>query len=636
MEPANSIVNRWVREAREDPDRFWARAAEQLPWLRKWDRVFEWTPPTFRWFIGGETNLAFNALDRHLREGCGEHTALIYLNERCERRIYSYAELLQHVDRTAAALRGLGIRKGDRIAIYMPTCPEAIMLMLAATRIGAIHVVVFAGFGAQALGDRLQASGSRLVFTANAAYRKGKNIALKEIVDHALTLGGESVEHVIVLNRSGDAPAMNPGRDLDWTSFEQKSEGHSGDCVPMESNEPAFILATSGTTAKPKLAVHTHGGYQVHIYSMGQWVFGLQPSDVWWSTSDIGWIVGHSYIVYAPLIAGATTLAFEGALDHPGPELFWETVQEFAVTGVFTSPTAARLLMKYGDEPPAKYDLSSLQRVFSAGEVLNAPAWQWLQKTALHDRAPVIDHMWQTETGGPVFGNPYGLGLLPIKPGSATIPIPGIEAEVVSPLDGRRCAQNEKGIMVIKRPFPGLTPTLWGETERYGEDYWHKIPGVYYTGDSAHVDGDGYVWFAGRADEIIKIADHRIGAIEVETAFLKHPAVAEAGVIGRPDDLRGQIISAFVVLKQGARPSDGLRQELLNVVRQELGPVAVIGEINFVGMLPKTRSGKIMRRILRAVTLGNEPGDVSTIEDESSVEEARHAWEQLKAEIGKP
>jgi acetyl-CoA synthetase len=292
--------------------------------------------------------------------------------------------------------------------------------------------------------------------------------------------------------------------------------------------------------------------------------------------------------------------------------------------------------MKYGDEPPAKYDLSSLQRVFSAGEVLNAPAWQWLQKTALHDRAPVIDHMWQTETGGPVFGNPYGLGLLPIKPGSATIPIPGIEAEVVSPLDGRRCAQNEKGIMVIKRPFPGLTPTLWGETERYGEDYWHKIPGVYYTGDSAHVDGDGYVWFAGRADEIIKIADHRIGAIEVETAFLKHPAVAEAGVIGRPDDLRGQIISAFVVLKQGARPSDGLRQELLNAVRQELGPVAVIGEINFVGMLPKTRSGKIMRRILRAVTLGNEPGDVSTIEDESSVEEARHAWEQLKAEIGKP
>ena len=410
--------------------------------------------------------------------------------------------------------------------------------------------------------------------------------------------------------------------------------GQSDDYVPMESNEPAYILATSGTTAKPKLAIHTHGGYQVHIHSMGQWVFGLKPTDVWWSTSDIGWVVGHSYIVYAPLIVGATTLAYEGALDYPGPETFWQVVEEFGVTSVFTSPTAVRLLMKYGDEPPRTYDHSSLDRVFCAGEVLNAPAWEWLQKTVLHDRVPVMDHMWQTETGGPVFGNPYGLGMLPIKPGSATIPLPGIEAEVVSPLDGGvPVGPNEKGIMVIKRPFPGLTPALWGEPERYGKDYWQILPGVYYTGDSAQIDEDGYVWFAGRADEIIKIAGHRIGTVEVETAFLKHHAVAESGVIGRPDELRGEVIAAFVVLRQGHQPSDALQKELLATVRSELGPVVVISEINFVSMLPKTRSGKIMRRVLRAVTLDREPGDVSTIEDEGSVEEARQAWHQLKTEM---
>jgi acetyl-CoA synthetase len=401
----------------------------------------------------------------------------------------------------------------------------------------------------------------------------------------------------------------------------------------MESNEPAYILATSGTTAKPKLAIHTHGGYQVHIHSMGQWVFGLKPTDVWWSTSDIGWVVGHSYIVYAPLIAGVTTLAYEGALDYPGPEVFWQGVEEFGVTSVFTSPTAVRLLMKYGDEPPRKFNHSSLNRVFCAGEVLNAPAWKWLQKKVLNDRVPVLDHMWQTETGGPVFGNPYGLDLLPIKPGSATIPLPGIEAEVVSPTDGTPVGTNEKGIMVIKRPFPGLTPALWGDPERYGRDYWQILPGVYYTGDSASIDEDGYVWFAGRADEIIKIAGHRIGTIEVETAFLMHPAVTEAGVTARPDELRGEVISAFVVLKQGYEPSEELRKELLSTVRSELGPVAVVGEIKFVGILPKTRSGKIMRRVLRAVTLDRDPGDVSTIEDEGSVEEAREAWHQLKGEM---
>jgi acetyl-CoA synthetase len=635
MNLISPVVQRWIHDAKDDPDAFWSRAAEQLPWLRRWDRVFEWTPPTFRWFIGGQTNLAYSALDHHVKHGWGGHAALVYLSERGERQVFTYAKLLHEVERLAAALRGMGIEKGDRITIYMPTCAEAIMLMLATARIGAIHVVVFAGFGAQALGDRVQASGSRLIFTTDITYRKGKNVQIKEIVDASLANGNGSVEHVIILNRANEPVPMQTERDITWQDFLTRAQGHSGSYVPMEANEPAFILATSGTTSKPKLTIHTHGGYQVHIHSMGQWVYGLKPTDVWWSTSDIGWIVGHSYIVYAPLIAGATTLAFEGALDYPSPDTLWQVVEEFGVTSFFTSPTAARMLMKYGTEPTTQYNHSSLERVFCAGEVLNAPAWEWLQGTVLQNRIPVLDHMWQTETGGPILGNPYGLGMLPIKPGSATIPLPGIEAKVVTPGDGSPVAPNEKGIMVITRPFPGLTPALWGEPERYARDYWQILPGMYYTGDSAQVDDDGYVWFAGRADEIIKIAGHRIGAIEVETAFLKHPSVAESGVVGRPDELRGEVIAAFVVLKQGHQLTEDLQKELVAAVRNELGPVVVVGEINIVASLPKTRSGKIMRRVLRSVTLDLEPGDISTIEEESSVEEARHAWHQLKKEIAR-
>lgn len=636
MNPINPTVRKWIDDARNNPEEFWGRAADQLPWFRKWDRVFEWTPPTFKWFLGGQTNLAYNALDYHVKRGWGGHTALIYVNERGERQVFTYAQMLRQVETIAAALRGLGIKKGDRITVYMPVMPEAIMLMLAIVRIGAMHSVVFAGFGAKALGDRVQASGSKLVFTADVTYRKGKNVPLKGIVDDALSSVEHNVEHVIVLQRFGEA-AMKPDRDMTWSEFIGKAPGNSGTYEPMESNEPAFILATSGTTAKPKLAIHTQGGYQVHIASMAKWVFDLKQTDVWWSTSDIGWIVGHSYIVYAPLVIGATTVAFEGALDYPKPESNWATlIEEFRVTGIFTSPTAVRLLMRYGDEPLQKIDHDYLERVFCAGEVLNPPAWEWLQHTILKDKIPVIDHMWQTETGGPIFGNPYGLGMLPIKPGSATIPLPGIEAQVVTP-EGEPVSAGEKGIMVIKRPFPGLTPALWGEPGRYGTDYWQKIPGknVYYSGDSAMMDADGYVWFAGRADEIIKIAGHRLGTIEVESALLTHPAIAEAGVIGRPDELRGEVISAFVVLKQGFSPSDELKHILLETVRRELGPVAVIGELNFVNMLPKTRSGKIMRRVLKAVTLDKDPGDITTIEDEGSVEEARSAWSEMRAAIGR-
>jgi acetyl-CoA synthetase len=504
--------------------------------------------------------------------------------------------------------------------------------MLATVRIGAIHSIVFAGFSAPALADRVRASGSRLIFTADVAYRKGGTVKLKEIVDDALTLGCDSVEHSVALDRAHDGMPMTPGRDLSWDEFLAKAEGNEGGYEAMESNEPAYILATSGTTATPKLVVHTHGGYAVGVVSQGRWCYGLKGGDVWWATSDLGWAVGHSYIVYGPLMVGATSILYEGALDYPGPDVFWRLIEELGITGVFTSPTAVRLLMKFGEEPAKGFDLSSLERIVCAGEVLNPSVWEWLQMRVLNNEIPVIDNWWQTETGAPVIGNPYGVNLAAQKPGSAGIPMPGMEVAVMTP-EGALCETGEKGILVLKRPFPNLTPTLWGDPERYGDDYWEKVHGVYFTGDLASIDEDGYVWFSGRADEVIKIAAHRIGTIEVESAFLTNEAVAEAGATGRPDDLRGEVISAFIVLKEGREPSDDLRKELIEAVKREIGPFAVIGEVNFVKMLPKTRSGKIMRRVLKAVTTGADPGDITTIEDEGSVEEAREAWRALKGGV---
>jgi acetyl-CoA synthetase len=606
-------------EAARDRDAYWVSQAETLPWLSGWDSVFERDGASFRWFVGAETNLARNCLDVHVEGGRGDHLALLYVNERGDRHDLTYAQLLTLVERAAAALRASGVGRGDRVTLYLPVSVEAIALMLACVRIGAIHCVVFAGFGPGALGERIEASGSKLVVCADVAYRKGQEIPLVPIVEEACR-GRECVAEIVVLDRAGHT----------WVEFLARGEGGNGSFVPLEANAPAFILATSGTTAKPKLAIHTQGGYQVGIAAGGKVCFGMTPDDVWWSTSDIGWVVGHSYIVYAPLLLGCTTIAFEGALDYPGSERFWALAAELEVTGLFTSPTAVRLLMRYGADAARGADLSRLERVVCAGEPLNAPAWRWLQHEVLGDRVPVIDHWWQTETGGPVIGNPYGVRLLEIKPGSAGVPLPGMEVAVVD-LDGRELPAGEKGILVIRRPFPSLTPTLWGEPDRYASDYWQRVEGSYFTGDSAHLDEDGYVWFAGRADEVMNIAAHRIGTIEVETALLKHPAVAEAGTTGRPDELRGEVIAAFVALRQGHEPSDELREELRQTVRRELGAVAVIGEINFVSLLPKTRSGKIMRRVLKAVVLDQDPGDITTIEDEGSVDEARHAWEEMRA-----
>ena len=629
LDLVHPVARATQRDALADPDAYWTRAAQAIEWFRPWDCVYREVAPSFRWFEGGTTNLCHNALDRHVRDGRGGHAALVYANERGERRVYTYAQLLHGVKRLAAAIRASGVGRGDRVTIYLPVSPEGVMAMLACARVGAIHSVVFAGFGAGALADRIRASGSRLVLTADVSYRKGKDINLKALLDAAIVLAGESVTQVVVLRRGAAEPAMTPGRDVWWDDYLRAGEHGDSSCAHMEANEPAYILATSGTTAKPKLVVHTHGGYQVGIVAAATWCFGLTRDDVWWATSDLGWAVGHSYLVYAPLCLGCTTVAYEGALDHPTPSTLWQLVEEFGVTGLFTSPTAVRLLMRTGEAAAAPYDKSSLTRVFCAGEVLNPPVWEWLQKTALGDRIPVIDHWWQTETGGPAVGNPYGLGMIPIKPGSGGIPLPGVELDVVN-MDGTAVPRGEKGILVIRRPFPSLTPSLWGEPARYADDYWNRIPGLYFTGDSVSMDADGYVWFAGRADEVINIASHRIGTVEVESAFLQHPAVAEAGVTGRPDEERGEAIAAFIVLRAGHTPSEALKRELLATVRAELGAIAVVRDLNFVDMLPKTRSGKIMRRVLKAVTLGRDPGDITTIEDEGSVEDARHAWAELR------
>ncbi|MGB9713672.1 MAG: acetate--CoA ligase [Candidatus Bathyarchaeales archaeon] len=617
---------KWMlKRALEEPEGFWGEIAEELYWFRRWDKVFEWNYPNFTWFKGGVTNIAYNCLEYNIKRGRGNHAAIIYENgEGLPTRVLTYNQLLHDVERFAAALKALGVNKGDRVTIYMPMIPEAAVAMLATARIGAIHSVVFGGFGYGALADRIIDAEPKVVVTADVGYRRGGTVNLKEVVDEALKTSGKSVKKVIVLKRGEKDPPMTHGRDLLWEEALDKGKGVKAEVEKVLANEPVFILYTSGTMAKPKGTVQTHGGYQVYVYAMGKWVYGMHETDVWWSTSDIGWIVGHSYVVYGPLLIGCSTIMYEGVPDYPTPDIWWQIIERNRVTKFWVSPTGVRALMKYGDELPKKYDLSSIKFVACAGEVLNPPAWEWLQKKVFEDRVPVVDHMWQTESSGPMVGNPYGIVLLPIKPGSATIPLPGIDAEIVDE-DGKPVPVGTEGTFVCKRPFPGLTPTLWRDHERYVQDYWNRVPGVYYTGDAAMRDEDGYIWFLGRMDEVIKISAHRIGTIEVESALLQHPGVAEAAVVGRPDELRGETACALVVLKGDYAPSEELKQTLKDLVKKTLGPLVVISDIFFVSKLPKTRSGKIMRRLIKAIITDKPLGDYSTIEDETAIEEVKKA-----------
>ena len=621
--------------ALKDTEGFWGEAARELHWFKPWNRVFEWNYPAFKWFVGGLTNLSYNCVDYHvLQKGRGEKAAIIWESgETGESRTLTYRELFEEVKKFAAALRALGVEKGDRVTIYMPMVPEAAVAMLACTRIGAIHSVVFGGFGAGALAERIVDAGSKVLVTADLAYRRGKEVNLKEVADEALQTASQ-VQKVVVFKRGSKEPQMKKGRDIYWDEALDAGRSGNADFAQMESNELVFILHTSGTTAKPKGTVQPHGSYQVYIHSMGKWVYSMSDRDIWWSTSDIGWIVGHSYVVYGPLLFGCTTLMYEGVPDYPEPDIWWKIAEKHRVTKMWISPTGVRALMKYGDEFPAKHDLSSINLVVCAGEVLNPPAWKWLQENVLKDKVPVIDHMWQTESSGPVVGNPVGISMLPIKPGSATIPLPGIEADIVNE-QGESLPVGAKGTFVCKRPFPGLTPTLWKDHDRYVKDYWERIPRRYYTGDAALRDEDGYIWFLGRMDEVIKIASHRIGTIEIESTLIGNPAVAEAAVVGKPDEVRGEVAAAFVVLKAGNAPSEDLKTSLRELVRKSMGKIVVVDEINFVDMLPKTRSGKIMRRLIKAMITGQPLGDYSTIEDEGSIEEIRRAAEALMAGLKK-
>lgn len=615
-----------LKRALDDPEAFWGEIAGELHWFKKWDKVLEWNPPNFTWFKGGVTNLAYNCLEVNLEKGRGNRPAIIWENgEGFPTRTITYDQLYREVGKFANALKAAGVERGDRVTIYMPMVPEAAIAMLATTRIGAIHSVIFGGFGYGAVADRVEDAGSKVVVTADVGYRRGGQIKLKETVDEALKTSGKGIQKIIVLKRGTQNPPMTPERDISWE--ESVAHGQEAGVEKMRAEELAFILYTSGTMAKPKGTVQPHASYQVYIYSMGKWVYDMQPDDVWWSTSDIGWIVGHSYVVYAPLLFGCTTIIYEGLPDYPTPDIWWRIIEKDRVTKLWISPTGARSLMKYGDEYPKKYDLSTMKLVACAGEVLNPPAWEWLQKTVFEDRIPVIDHMWQTETSGPLVANPYGISLLPIKPGSATIPLPGVDAMIVDE-QGTPVKRGAEGTFVVKRPFPGLTPSLWHDHVRYVDSYWNKIPGVYTTGDAAMMDEDGYLWFLGRVDEVIKISAHRIGTIEIESALLQHPSVAETAVIGRPDELRGETACAFVILKAGPTPSETLKGELRQLVRRTLGPIVIVSDIYFVSKLPKTRSGKIMRRVIKSLVARKPLGDYSTIDDDTSIDELRKAVQQ--------
>lgn len=642
MLPPN--VRAFYKMAEEDYEGFWEKAAldakDYVYWSKRWDKVFEWEYPNFRWYIGGTTNACFSCLDYKVEKGHGSKAALIAESgDTGETRTVTYIQLLDLVKECAAALRGIGVNKGDRVAIYMPMGIESAVCMLACARIGAVHIAIFAGFSGGAVADRLELSGAAYILAQARGSRRGKPVQLKEIVDEALEIlsAKGQVKTVVVLIRERDEGVpMRKGRDITWSEFLTKGKGYSSDYVIMESNEPLFLLPTSGTTAKPKVTVQNHGGYQIACYSMGKWMYALRTSDIWFCTSDIGWIVGHSYNIYGPLLTGCTSILYDGTPDYPKPDMWWDVLERNRVTALWASPTGIRALMKSGVELAKKHDLSTVERVLCAGEVLNPAAWDWLQNKVFEGKIPVIDHMWQTETSAAIVGNPYGLGMAPIKPGSATYPAPGIIADVIkNSAGGHPTAPGERGILVIKKPFPGLTPTLWGDPERYKADYWEKslaTKGVYYAGDAAYKDEDGYIWFVGRADEVLKIAAHRIGTIEIENVLVSHPSVVEAGVAGVADELRGEVASAFVVLAKGYQPSEELKSELIQHVRKTMGAIVVMKDIEFVHMLPKTRSGKIMRRVMKSLLAGNELGDLSTIEEEASVDEIREVVQRMKRE----
>jgi len=608
----------------QDPDGFWGAFAEDFVWTKKWDRVlhYDWNDDLFiRWFEGGQTNICFNALDRHLPK-LKDRLAYLWIgNEPGEERRMSYGELHEEVCRTANALKSLGIHKGDRVAIYMPMVLELPVALLACARIGAIHSVIFGGFSAESLKDRIVDAACRLLITSDGAYRGAKTIPMKKLADDAMDLcaqHGHTVDHCLVLKRTGDKINMQKGRDLWWDELVKKQDNEC-DAEAMDAEDPLFILYTSGSTGKPKGVLHTTGGYMVYTATTFRYVFDYHPEDLFWCTADIGWITGHSYTVYGPLLNHASSVLFEGIPNYPKPDRCWDIIEQHKVTTFYTAPTAIRSLMREGDEWPKKHDLSCLKILGTVGEPINPEAWMWYHDVIGSGECPVIDTWWQTETGG-ILITPLP-GATPTKPGSACLPFFGVEPAVLKE-DGSECAVNEGGYLVIKKPWPGIMRTVYGQHERFKEVYFSRFPGIYLAGDSARIDEDDYIWFMGRIDDVLNVSGHRIGTAEVESALVSHQAVAEAAVVGFPHEIKGQGIYAYVTPKDGIEFSSELKAELKKQVRTEIGPTAIPDRIQFTDALPKTRSGKIMRRILRKIASGeiDSLGDTTTLADPSIID----------------
>ncbi|MYG49110.1 MAG: acetate--CoA ligase [Gemmatimonadales bacterium] len=612
-------------EADRDREAYWEAWARRLDWFTPWDAVLEWDPPFSKWFVGGTLNAAYNCLDRHL-EARGSKTALVWEGEPGDVRRYTYRELHEEVGRFAHALKGLGVGKGDRVAIYLPMVPEAAIAMLACARIGAPHSVVFGGFSPQSLRDRIEDAHATCVITADGGYRRGGIIPLKASTDAAID-GLDYVKSVVVVQRSAvtDPGAAPHGGRVDMPSCEM-TEGRDhwyhdliaaadADCPaePMDSEDLLYILYTSGTTGKPKGVMHTTGGYMTHVTATAKWVFDLRKDDIYWCTADVGWVTGHSYIVYGPLSNGATVVMYEGSPDWPDRGRFWELCERYAVTVFYTAPTAIRAFMRWGDDWPAGYDLSRLRLLGTVGEPINPEAWVWYDRHIGGGRCPIVDTWWQTETGG-IMITPLP-GAITTKPGTATVPFPGIEAAILDE-DGNPA---ESGYLAITSPWPGMLRGGWGDEERYRETYWSKWPDIYFPGDGARVDEDGYYWIMGRVDDVLNVAGHRIGTMEVESALVDHEAVAEAAVVGRSDEIKGQAVAAFVSVVEGTETSEALRQELRGHVAAQIGAIARPADLIFAAELPKTRSGKIMRRLLRDVAEGRALGDTTTLADPAVV-----------------
>ena len=612
-------------DARRDPEGFWAKEAERLDWFEKWNKVLEWNAPWVKWYVGGKLNATYNCVDRHVKSSRRAKRAIVWEGEPGDKRVLTFEDLEKEVNRFANALKSLGVKKGDRVAIYLGMVPELAIAMLACAKIGAPHSIVFGGFSADSLRERINDAQAKVIITGDGAWRRGHVVPLKANVDEALA-GTPTIEKVVVVKRVGKAAEINmqPGRDLWWHDLVANAPDRC-EAEPMDAEDILYILYTSGTTGKPKGVVHTTGGYLVGTSTTHRMIFDIKEDDVYWCTADIGWVTGHSYIIYGPLANGCTTLMYEGSPDYPDRGRFWDIVEKYKVSIFYTAPTAIRAFMRWGTEWPSKYDLSSLRVIGTVGEPINPEAWIWYHQNIGRERCPIVDTWWQTETGM-ILISPLP-GITATKPGSATQPFPGIEAEVLDDR-GQPVGPGAGGYLALTRPWPAMFRTIYGDPDRYVQTYWSRYKGKYFTGDGAKIDEDGYFWLLGRVDDVMNVAGHRISTYEVESALVDHPSVAEAAVIGKTHELKGQGIAGFVTLKEGIEATDKLKDELKQHVAKKIGPIARPDDIFFTAELPKTRSAKIMRRLLRDIAEGRVLGDTTTLADPAVTARLKRQYEQ--------